>query len=164
MRFHTRLLIAAALLSAALPARAADPYAPLRAYQGRWSLTFADGRRLFVTNQCAKLAKAFTCEQIIDGSPADLVIFVPTESAAGRETYKTLALDYAAQTPGPLNRLTIDGAHWVYESTAMVDGHTVYRRTLNDFEGANHITFTQQRSMDGKVWETTAAGEEARLK
>ena len=155
------LLIATVLLLAA-PAAAGDPYGPLKVLDGRWLLTLANGQKLYLTNQCARLASAVTCERLVDGSPADLEIYLPVKDTPG--AYRTLALDYAAQTPAPWSRLTINGAHWLYESSANENGHPLYRRTVNDFDGPNRIRFTQERSMDGKTWETVMTGEEARLR
>jgi hypothetical protein len=153
----------AAIVAAAAPAHAAsDPYAPLKVLEGRWTLTFQDGQKLILANQCAKLARAFTCEQTIEGSAANLEVYLPIPNTAGG--YKTLALDYSAPTPAPWSRLTIDGPHWIYQSNTIVDGHVVYRRTTNEFDGPNRIRFLQERSADEKTWETVASGEETRIR
>ena len=157
-------LFGALAVLAPAAAAASDPYAPLKLYEGRWTLTFSSGEKLFVTNHCARLAKAYACEQVVEGSASDLVVFVPVDGPAGADTYKTIALAYASQTPGPWTRLIIEGSHWSFESTAIEDGKTVYHRTINDFDGANHIRFAQQRSADAKTWETISEGEEVRIR
>jgi hypothetical protein len=164
MRRHEPFILVAvlALLAARSAPAASDSYAPLKVLEGRWSVSLSGGQRLFLANKCAALAKAFVCEQVVDGSPAALVVYSPIPGAAN--AYKTLAADYSAATPGPWNRLTIEGSHWVYDSTVMEDGKTLYRRTINDFDGPNHIRFSQERSPDGKTWETILAGEETRAR
>ncbi len=156
------VLLMASVLLAAPPAAAGDPYGPLKVLDGRWLLTLANGQKLYLTNQCVRLASAFTCERLVEGSPTDLEIYLPVKDTPG--AYRTLALDYAAQTPAPWSRLTINGAHWLYEFSANENGHPLYRRTVNDFDGPNRIRFTQERSADGKTWETVMTGEETRLR
>ena len=152
-----------ALLAAPNAASAADKaVGPLKVLEGRWTISLSSGQRLFLANTCAALAKAFVCEQVVDGSPAALVVYSPIPGSPN--AYKTLAADYSAATAGPWSRLTIEGPRWVYQSAVMEDGHAVYRRTTNDFDGPNHIRLTQERSADGKTWETTLSGEETRTR
>ncbi|HEV7157111.1 MAG TPA: hypothetical protein VGN38_02005 [Caulobacteraceae bacterium] len=141
-----------------------DPRAPFTVYEGRWRMIFSDGHTLELTNLCHRFAKAFACEQLVDGKPVDLVIYAPAGEALTPKSYRSVAVPYGGASPGPWNSLTIDGPRWIYQSSKIEDGHTTYHRTLNDFEGRDNIRFTQQQSRDGMGWQTVASGEEVRVK
>jgi hypothetical protein len=66
MFFATALLVLSAVAqSAARPA--ADPYAPLRLYQGSWRIAAKDiaagAKPDTLENQCALIGKFFSCQQ-----------------------------------------------------------------------------------------------------
>ena len=155
---------AATALAAATAGAAVEPdrYAALRQYDGRWTVTLGDGKKLDLVNRCSEFAAAFACEQVVDGRPVALIVFVPS-GTANAETYATLALPYGGAVPGGWTSLTVAGPRWVYLSTRTDAGTTVHERTINDWSGRDHIRFTQQRSSDGIDWTSVSAGEETRV-
>ena len=160
------LAFAMTALLAGMPGHAAaahDPYRALKLYDGRWAMTLGDGHAIALTNRCSQLARAYVCEQLVDGKPVAMVIYVPAGSESGSATFDTLAVPYGGAAPGPWNKLTIDGDHWEYRSSQTVAGHTSYARVVNDFDGPDHIRFVQQRSSDGTIWTTVASGDEQRV-
>jgi len=160
------LAFAVTALLAGTPGHAAaarDPYRALKLYDGRWAMMLGDGHAFALTNRCAQLARAYVCEQLVDGKPVAMVIYVPGGDEAGNATYDTLAVPYGGAPPGPWSKLTIDGDHWEYRSSQTEAGHTSYSRVVNDFDGPDHIRFVQQRSVDGTTWTTVTSGDEQRV-
>ena len=160
MRSYRLIVLLAAF--AAWPALAApdDPYAPLKLYAGQWRVTPKGGAAARVDNHCARTGVFFACEQIVDGKPADLVVFIPKGHTAKGQAYRTQALDADGATAHPWSDLTIDGDNWVYSNEKADEGQPLHRRTLNRFTGPDHIHFDVQSSTDGLTWTTQASGDE----
>jgi hypothetical protein len=160
--------LAAACATSPLRAGAASPddsYAPLRLYDGAWIVDSSNGKTTRVENHCARTGLFFACEQVLNGKPAALVVFLPEGQTDEGQTYRTQALRADASAPGPWYRLTIDGARWVYAAGAEgVKNHPLHERTVNQFSGPDHIHFEVQTSKDGKHWTTTLSGEERRTR
>ncbi|MGI8841960.1 MAG: hypothetical protein ACR2F8_14445 [Caulobacteraceae bacterium] len=132
-----------------------DPYAPLKLYDGAWTVVSSDGKTTRLTNHCARPGLFFACEQVVNGKAEDLVVFLPQGKTAEGWAYLTQALGADAGPPHPWYRLTIDGDRWVYAGPRG-------QRTLNQFFGSDHIRFEVQTSKDGRAWATTLSGEERR--
>jgi hypothetical protein len=155
-----------AIVSAVPPACAFaiddDPYAPLKLYEGRWSVVSdQDGKTTAVENHCARTGLFFACEQVVNGKSAALIVFLPHGRTADGQTYRTQTLTAEAGAPRPWFTLTIDGERWTY--AAVADGKPARQRTLNQFSGPDRIHFDVQNSKDGKTWTTKMSGEERRI-
>jgi hypothetical protein len=153
--------------SVSVPANASagDPYAPLQLYGGSWQLEMTGSKgssRMLISNHCEETGAFFVCEQVINGKTEDLVVFLPTGSSAGAQTYRTLGLSAAGKRPRDWGKLEISGDHWVYSSEEQEKDAKVYSRTTNLFSGPDKIHFEVQRSVDGKNWQTTQSGDEHR--
>jgi hypothetical protein len=149
----------------AVPAAADNPYAPLQLYDGGWIVESSDGKTTHVENHCARTGLFFACEQVVNGKPEALVVFLPRGRTEEGQTYRTQALKADAGPPAPWYHLVIDGEHWVYSAGADKDKHRpLHERTVNDFSGPDRIRFAVQTSKDGKTWTTTLRGEERRAR
>ncbi len=139
-----------------------DAYAPLRLYQGSWRLTASEAGKAAKTdeikNDCNRIGAYFACQQIVNGTLSDLVIFVPAKEP-GR--YYTQALLPDARATGR-GELAIAGDHWTYSSEHEDEGKTVRHRIINVFSGKDHIHYERSESMDGVHWTVKSSGDEVR--
>jgi len=139
-----------------------DPYAPLKLYEGRWSVVSdQDGKTTAVENHCARTGLFFACEQVVNGESAAIIVFLPHGRTADGQTYRTQTLTASADAPRPWYTLTIDGEQWTYAPDT--GGKPGRERTLNQFTGPDKIHFDVQNSTDGKTWTTKMSGEERRI-
>src|SRR5579872_7127613 len=166
MPTKSRLLFVCVVIELLAPAWAfsrAEPYKPVRLYQGIWSATRTGPRSETTTsriaNDCAMVGRFFACQQTVNGKPGAMIIFVP---AAAPGDYYTQAVVQEGLATGR-GELHIEGDRWTYSSKAQRDGKTVYHQTTNVFTGRNHIHFEQLESPDGKKWTVTMSGEEVRI-
>jgi hypothetical protein len=142
----------------------ADPYAPLALYAGHWRLTTAgEAQTVDLVNHCARTGLFFACEQVVDGKPVALVVFLPTTRGEKGQAYRTQALDADGAAVHPWYDLTIDGDDWTYAHKGEKDGKPLFQRTLNHFTGADHFAFTVQTSPDGAIWTNVTSGQEERV-
>lgn len=152
------LLQSSVLLKAAAP----DPvYAPLWLYNGSWDVTrqnAAGTKPDRLVNQCALLGKYFACEQMVNGSPTMLLIFIPAKENGHYYTQSVMPDGRAAGR----GNLEIDGDKWVFSSNWNQGGKTTFYRTLNTFSGKNRIHFEQQESSNNREWSTTGSGDDVR--
>jgi hypothetical protein len=157
-------LAAGALLGLAWSAAAApaDPYASLALYNGAWSVQANRGAPLRLENHCARAWQFYSCEQVVNGKSAAMVVYLPTGATAAGQTYRTEALAVDGRTPGDWTVLTIRGDDWIY-MPARPKASQGFTRVLNHFTGSDRIHFDIQSSADGKTWTTTSQGEEQRL-
>lgn len=158
------IVLLAAVVMAYGTAPAGDTtYAPLWLYQGAWHVTRANlappAKPDELVNQCALLGKYFTCGQMVNGKPAELLVFVLADKPG----------HYYTQTVNPQGRaggrgeLQISGDHWTFSSTWDEGGKTTYYRTINVFTGKDRIHFEQAESPDGKDYKVTGSGDEVRI-
>jgi hypothetical protein len=142
---------------------AASAYAPLWTYQGAWHVTrsnFAPGAKPEeLLNQCALLDKYFTCAQIVNRKPTQLLIVVPT-GKPGHYYTQTVNPDGRA---GGRGELEISGDQWIYTSTWDQGGKMTYYRTTKVFTGKDRIHFEQAESPDGKDYKVTGSGDEVKI-
>ena len=156
----TALIAATALMGMTRAQGAADPYAPLRLYEGAWQVTQTTpaGRKPDrLVNDCARIGRYFACQQTVNGKPGALVVFIP-DTVPGHYHTQIVLPDGAAL--GPAGTLTIIGDHWTYLGEP--DAKGVRYRTINVFSGRDRIHFESARSTDGKTWTVTMAGGETR--
>jgi hypothetical protein len=154
-----KLILLQLALSAAV-LKAADAYTPLWLYSGSWQITHKDQPPEKLTNQCALVGHYFTCEQTVNGTPGNLLIFIPVPNKPGRYYTQNVRPEGRASSRGDLS---IEGGRWVYSSTWDQGGSTVYYRNTNVFTGKNKIQYEQAESTDNKNWTVKASGEEIRV-
>jgi len=160
------LLLLAALQTApaaSIPAAPSDPLAPLSAYNGSWTIisphTLAGpGKPDILVNHCTHHIAFFTCEQVVNGKPLALMVFVPTDKP---NQFHTQPIFPNGQAVGR-GDLTLDGPHWTFSSKDVEPGKTTWYRTENFFKGPNAIHFDQYESADGTTWTKTSEGDETR--
>ena len=137
---------------------AADPYAPLRLYDGSWDVRLAGKPADKLTNRCALIGRYYACEQTVNGKVGALVVFLPKEQPG---EYWTNPLTTEARSNGR-GDLSIQGNRWVYSSKNTEGEKTTFYRTVNVFTGADQIHFEVAESPDGKTWTVTMSGDETR--
>ena len=140
--------------------RSADVYAPLWLYAGSWQVTHKNQPPDKLKNQCALVGRYFTCEQTVNGTPGNLLIFIPVPNQAGHYYTQNVRPEGRATSRGDL---TIEGDRWVYTSTWDQGGSTVYYRNTNVFVGKNKIQYEQAESTDNKNWTVKNSGDEIRI-
>jgi len=166
------LFSAAALLAGAAAvgrggAAIDDPYAPLRLYDGKWSmLPSGDATEsVHIENHCTKTGLFYVCEQVVNGKPEALVVFLPiAKTTTGGEEYRMQALIADASPAGEWSKLTIEGEKWVYAWESSDGGKKIQWRNVNTFTGTDKIHFEVQRSDDGNTWKMQKSGDEQRGK
>jgi len=144
-----------------------DPYAPLKLYDGKWDvmMTSAGKDVTRLEDHCVKTGLFFECEQVVDGKPRALVVFLPfAKTSTGGEEYRTQVLRPDATTPGNWEKLTIEGDRWVYSWETTESGKKLHWHNINTFSGPDKIHFEIQSSEDEKTWKTQNSGDEQRVK
>src|SRR5665213_2957025 len=101
------------LLAALAFAPASDPFAPLSAYNGTWtvhaqhSFSGKPGPDTLV-NHCNRGQAFYTCEQIVNGKPAALVVFTLSVEPGKFDVDNILPNGHASSGTG----LIVQGDHW----------------------------------------------------
>jgi hypothetical protein len=136
----------------------ADPYAPLRLYQGAWTV-HSDGQAKpdRLVDDCARAGRFFACQQTVNDKRGPLVIFIP--QSAGRYDTQVVLPNGAAL--GPPGTLMISGHHWIYLTAP--DAKGVRYRTTNDFLGRDRIRFVVAQCRKAGRWVVTLSGIEDRM-
>ncbi len=155
------LIVAAGLLFA--QAAPSDPYAPLRLYDGPWTVTMHDASSGKTStdsllNACRLLKPYYVCQQTVNGKAGALVVFIPTEKPGEYHTQNVLPEGWASGR----GDLIIEGGHWTYLGHDDENGKTTWYRTVNDFTGTDRIHFESSQSPDGKTWTVMHSGDEVR--
>src|SRR5579883_1760775 len=83
MRFFTQTAVLMAITSgAAGRVYGADPYTPLRLYEGTWKATSqSEGgapTSKIIANECGRIGQFFGCQQTVDGKAGALILFLPS--------------------------------------------------------------------------------------
>ena len=151
------VLSGSSVMSASTVSEAA--YAPLKLYNGKWSVSSSDNKTVAVENHCARTGLFYACEQVVNGKSEALVVFLPQGAADAGQVYRTQALRANASKPGPWYTLIIRGDEWIYVG----EGERMHDRTVNHFDGPDHIHFDVQTSTDGKAWTSSTSGDERRV-
>jgi hypothetical protein len=139
-------------------------YAPLWAYDGKWQITRKDAppgsKPDELVNQCALVGRYFTCQQSVNGSPSQLLIFIPA-GMPGHYYTQTVRPDGIAGGRGDLE---ISGDQWVLSNRwDQGGGKATYYRTTNVFTGKNKIHFEQAESTNNRDWSVKNSGDEVRV-
>jgi len=145
------------------PSLAAIQFSDVATYDGAWALasphTLAGpGKSDSIVNHCNRTASYYTCEQIVNGKPTALLVFVPADAPLTYHTQTVLPDGYSTGR----GDLTIAGDHWTFSGKDSEDGKTTWFRTENYFTGRDKIHFEQYESSDGKTWEMKNSGGEVR--
>jgi hypothetical protein len=153
------LIFLTALFSAA--SDTSDPFAPLKLYQGAWTMTMTKppsktADRL--VDDCALIGRYFACQQTINGEPKDLFIIIPRKEPGH---YYTQGVNAEGRAYGRAE-LLIEANRWTFSDKSTDNGKTTFYRTLNVFTGKDRIHFEQLKSADGKHWTLVEAGDEVR--
>lgn len=142
---------------------AQTPFAALQRYDGRWVLhrSAADTTRgtLTIVNVCSVVGAYFACDQSVNGSKSELLLFLPGDRP-GRLVTQSITPGGAANGRGELE---IDGDLWTYRSRGTRSGKTIWYRTTNTFSRPDHIHFEQSESTDGEHWRVVGSGDEVRI-
>ena len=140
------------------------PFAALEAYNGTWTVkalhpfSGKEGTVDHLENRCHAGRAFYTCEQVVNGEPAALVIFTLNKEPGKFDVDNVFPNGHCSSNTD----LFVKGDHWTYLSHATGEGGKTYR-TENVFTGPDHIHFTQFESADqGKTWTETNSGEETR--
>jgi hypothetical protein len=155
------LLFIAALAVAPAP----DPFTSLDVYNGTWSVhaqhPFSGGTGPdTLVNHCTHGQAFFSCEQVVNGKPAALVVFTISSEAGKFDVDNIFPNGHASSNTD----LLIHGDHWTFLTHAAAPGDKRYR-TENVFHGPDAIHFEQFESTDdGKTWTKTNEGDESRLR
>ncbi|MBV9296525.1 MAG: hypothetical protein JO145_13230 [Acidobacteriaceae bacterium] len=143
--------------------RAADTsdatYGPLWLYNGAWQVTQDGKNPEELKNECALVGIYFACQQIVNGKPSELLIFVPANKPGHYYTQSVMPQGRA----GGRGDLEISGDRWTYTSTWDEGGKTTYYRTTNVFTGKTRIHFEQAESSNNKDWKVTSSGDEVHI-
>ncbi len=134
-------------------------YAALWLYNGSWQVTRNGAKPDELKNECALVGRYFTCQQTVNGTPGELLIFVPTNKPGHYYTQTVMPEGRA----GGRGDLEIAGDHWTYTSTWDEGGKTTYYRTTNVFTGKTRIHFEQAESSNNKDWKVTGSGDEVHV-
>lgn len=134
-------------------------YGPLWLYNGAWQVTKNGAKPDELKNECALVGRYFVCQQTVNGTPGELLIFVPTNKPGHYYTQTVMPQGRA----GGRGDLEIGGDRWTYSSTWDEGGKTTYYRTTNVFTGKTRIHFEQAESSNNKDWKVTASGDEVHI-
>jgi hypothetical protein len=157
-------MLSVVLLAALAIAPTADPFAPLELYNGTWtvhaqhSFSGAAGADTLV-NRCTRGQAFFSCEQVVNGKPAALVVFTASSEAGKFDVDNILPNGHASSDTD----LVINGDHWTFITHSAP--HMPRFRTENTFHGPDNIHFEQFESPDGgKTWNKTNEGDDTRVR
>jgi hypothetical protein len=156
------ILILALLAGQTQASAAADAYAPLRLYDGAWTVTIHDEAGKTSTdslvNDCHLFGRYFACQQTVNGTVGALTVYIPG-LAAGHYITQNILPDGRALGVG---ELTIEGSRWTFLGHETQDGRTLWQRVTNDFTGNDRIHWESGQSTDNKTWTITMSGDDVR--
>ena len=169
MRNNSALVLCgllACLTVAPASARAETPAVPaasdpVMVYDGAWTVTPAKSPPVHLRNRCFQGQAFVVCEQALNGKVLALLTFRLVDSGPSGRDYMTLPIQVGLEAPKP-TPLHIDGDHWTYTFDEIESGKKTKGRVLNTFKDRDHLHYEIQSSADGKVWSTTASGDEVR--
>jgi hypothetical protein len=138
-------------------------FSALWLYDGKWLVTRKDmppgAKPDELVNQCVLVGRYFACQQTVNGSPSQLLVFIPT-GAPGHYYTQTIRLDGIAGGRGDLE---ISGDQWVLSNRwDQGRGKATQYRTTNVFTGKNRIHFEQAESTNNRDWSVKNSGDEVR--
>lgn len=138
------------------PASALDP---LTVYDGSWTYTTtaAPAKPDQLTNHCHMTVAFYTCEQVLNGKPVALLVFVATDTAG---VLRSSVILPSGSSAGAASELTLAGSHWTF---LRKDAAGVSYRVENYILDHDHIRSEQYKSTDGTSWQKTGEGNETRV-
>lgn len=161
------LLSLSPLAVRALPAP--DGLDALTAYAGSWRSEIhhlptpyskAGNARTRLDNRCWRARAFLACEQVVDGKPVTLVVYLQGPGPGQYVTHE-LPADGGAARDGTLR---IVGKRWIFPWRFDDHGRPVQARVVNVFHGRDAIEYRQEYSLDGVHWTVMATGRETRVR
>lgn len=137
---------------------ASNPLSVLTVYDGSWTVAPGGGKADQLTNHCHMVDAFYTCEQVVNGKPAALLVFV-AGGKAGEFHNQVVLPDGHAVGRGDL---TIAGDHWTYLSKD--DAGKPSFRVENFFTGRDRIHYEQYKAAADGTWTKVGDGDEQRVK
>lgn len=131
-----------------------NAFAPLTVYDGNWLMKQGADK---LTNHCHGYDAFYTCEQVLNGKPGALLVFVTTDKPG---TYRSQVILPDGKPDGS-SALTIDGNHWTFLSTD--DAGKPNFRVENYFKDRDHIHYEQYKADAAGAWTKTGEGDEVRV-
>lgn len=161
------------LLALQLPVATSQPvkpFAPLAVYNGSWKVVAAHpwgggaaGTVDLLESHCVARTAFFSCEQVINGKPSTLIVYVPGDKPGEFHT-KIIYPNGLSANRGDMSISTENRDHWTYIDHGVNDGKPRISRTENIFSGQDSIHFEEYESTDeGKTWVKTNEGTESRV-
>lgn len=156
------LLLASVLMLPFGLARAGSAFAPLCVYEGTWTVhaqhPFSGGAGPdTLVNHCHEDQAFYTCEQVVNGKPAALVIYTISGEPGKYDVDNVLPNGHASSDTD----LLIHGDHWTY-ITNDAPHHPTFR-VENVFHGPDAIHFEMFSTQDGgKTWTKVNEGDDTR--
>lgn len=157
--------LAFALLLQSTAAVVTPSFSDIAVYNGAWTVTASKtmagaGKSDSLVNHCTRSEAYYSCEQVVNGKPMALIVFVPAEAPLTYHTQPILPSGYATGR----GDLTISGDHWTFLGKDTEGDKTTWYRTENYFSGKDKIHFEQYESTDSKTtWKMTNSGDEIRV-
>jgi hypothetical protein len=161
------VLISAQTASTSQSAKASNSLEPITVYDGSWLVTPApepgaapksdQPKPDQLTNHCHMTDAFYTCEQVVNGKPVAMLIFVAGEKP-GSYYNQAILPDGHASGRGDL---TIDGGHWTY--LGKDDAGKPNFRVENYVKDHDHIHYEQYKADEAGKWTKTGEGNEVRV-
>ncbi|HEY4356564.1 MAG TPA: hypothetical protein VGN16_12505 [Acidobacteriaceae bacterium] len=139
-------------------------FAPLHVYEGTWNVhaqhPFSGGSGPdTLVNHCHEDQAFYTCEQVVNGKPAALVIYTVSGEAGKFDVDNVLPNGHASSDTD----LLIRGGQWTY-ITNDAPHHPTFR-VENTFHGPDAIHFEMFSTPDGgKTWTKVNEGDDTRVR
>ena len=162
-------LLLSLLPAATLAATPTDGLDAIAVYAGSWQTQMhhldtpyskAGSERTRLHNQCWRGQAFYACEQVVDGKPVALVVFLQDKGHGGYVTH-AIPADGGRASDGTLE---IRGNRWTFPWQFDDHGKTIHARVVNVFHGRDAIDFRQEYSADGEHWTAMATGHETRVR
>lgn len=162
-------LLLSLMSAAALAASPADGLDAIAVYAGSWQIQMhhldtpyskAGIEHTRLHNQCWRGQAFYACEQVVDGKPAALVVFLRGKGSGHYVTH-AIPADGGHANDGTLE---IQGDRWTFPWQFDDHGKTIHARVVNVFDGHDAIDFRQEYSADGVHWTAMATGRETRVR
>lgn len=142
---------------------AANPLAPLTAYDGNWLVSprpaAGETQKIdHLTNHCHMADVFYTCEQVLNGKSMALLVF--SVGTVPGTLHSTIGLPDGSPGGKP-GDLTIAGNHWTFLNSDAAGKPTF--RLENYFKDRDHIHFEQYQPKPDGSSEKVGEGDEVRV-
>ena len=115
-----------------------------------------------LVSHCTRFTAYFACEQVIDGKPAELILYVPA-GPPGKFFTKMVMPNGLSTDRGEFTVEPSHPGHFTYLDKGLANGKPVYSRTENFIRSADSIHFEEYESTDNQTWTKTNEGDETRM-